>query len=85
MQSWILNAEKIQLSLCAMGFGDEGGKPMCKAPVQGMEINAFTKHLLPANTSETCASEYPTGAKPRPEWRFTATVLARVAKFGGAE
>lgn len=30
----------------------------------GMEISALTKHLLPAHTSETWASEYPAGAEP---------------------
>lgn len=68
MQSWILIAEKIQLSLCATGFSDEDWKRwetdvqrICSGEVLQarvwMEINALTKHLLPANTSEICASE----------------------------
>lgn len=67
--------EKIRLSFCDMGFGDEDWKRWemdvqitCSEEVLQaqvwIEINALTKHLLTANTSDTCASDLLAGTEP---------------------
>lgn len=88
--------EKIRLSFCDMGFGDEDWKRWemdvqitCSEEVLQaqvwIEINALTKHLLTANTSDICASDLPAGTEPHSRWHLTITAFVQVAKVHGAE
>lgn len=70
-----------------MGDGHEPAQgaviPILQARVR-MEINALTKHLLQANTSETCATVCPARAEPHSRGHLTTTAFAQVAKVVGA-
>lgn len=87
---------KTQLSFCDMGSGDEDWKrwemhvrTTCSEEVLQawvwMEINTLTKHLLTANTSETCTSDLLAGTEPHSRWHLTATAFVEGAKVCGAE
>lgn len=48
-----------------------------------MEINTLTKHLLTANTPETCASDLRAGTEPHSRWHLTTTAFVKWQRFEG--
>lgn len=96
VQSWLLNW-KDSITLLWHGlwwWGLEEVRNGCTNDVlrgdhAGMNVDGNqqspTKHLLTANTSETCASDLLAGAEPHSRWHLTTTAFVQVAKVPGAE